>query len=130
MTKIFQMLNILNCNIHVVVGKKEKLIKYIKNNFEGASRPTIGINTNATCIELVNQGRYDIVIWVREKREESYLVYKSLAVHEIVHAVDFMFDYYGLECSELRAYVTQSMYCEIVGLLDEYLAKKDKNDNK
>ena len=119
--------------------KKEKIMKFPKHirvNIDIFNIDIYGFNTekkyNKACkyvkIEgTANEGQYGNCT-IMHNSDGSKAIYigvfnknASVAVHEFVHAADFIIEEYGIEDKEIRAYIVQFLYNVFI----DYLAPKE-----
>ncbi len=80
------------------------------------------IYTTGTTLILTNNSKHDIVIGVIKLKNIYQL--KAIIVHELSHAVTEIMKNIGSECDEVRSYMLQRFYEDIMPVLDEELLNK------
>ena len=110
-------IDMLNTNIVLVVGKN-KAKKYAKKEYD----VELELNTEGSCIEIVDDGKHDILVVLGKSRD--IIGQKGLLVHEISHAISFIMDWYNIECDEFRSYAVQYLYGEMVRKIDKMHGKR------
>jgi predicted SprT family Zn-dependent metalloprotease len=77
------------------------------------------LNTAGKTIDMTHvKHGHRIIIGVNPKKYDVYQI-KSLIVHEIAHAVDYIMARHGFEGTEFRAYLQQHLYIHIMKYYDE-----------
>jgi len=106
-----------------VNGKEEanKLLKKLNLNLE-VDLSLFG----GYCADFDEYG--EIFIYVKDW--ENTLDRNGTLIHEVSHAVDFIFKKLGINDTETRAYYTEYLYKEFVYLLVENNSKKPINKKK
>lgn len=95
-----------------------KFIQLTKNFTESKAREKFGLCKNDDDDEESTLGSC-VTEFYKNKGYVTFIFYRTpvrinVILHEIVHAVDHIYEIYGLEGKECRAYLTEYIYSTIV----------------
>lgn len=116
--------DIVPCDVYFCYGKKS-----YNNNMDYYREEGFKINdvsSDAVCTFLRDhkEGISKIYISIPKfKKGTDIYSYKSLAVHELSHAVSFIMEEFGFKCDEFRSYLLQKLYIDAMVYLDERISK-------